>query len=95
MGGSPTHREAMQAFFAAKGIATRTQARKLYVVRRKGWNGCVAYVEFESPDATVWDELLARCRLRVIPLAGRHNWEYCAQVESELLAILDDRGPAP
>jgi len=90
-----THREAVQAFLAARGIATRPQAGKLYVVRRKGWTGCAAFVEFEDPDATAWPEqaggLFAGCKLRVIPLEGRRNWDYCARVEAEIAAIL--QGP--
>jgi hypothetical protein len=86
----PTHREAMQVYFAKRGIASRLQGRKLYVARRKGWNGCAAYVEFEDPNSTTWAErgVFCGCTLRVIPLGGQKNWDYCARIESELLAIV-------
>ncbi len=86
------HREAVQAFFAARGIATRKQAKRLYVARKGRWNGCAAYVEFQDPDTTVWVAagLWQGCRLKVIPLKGARNWDYCRRVEAEIRAALDD-----
>jgi hypothetical protein len=91
----PTHREAVQAFLAARGVQTRPQAKRLYMVKRPGWSGCAAYIEFDDPDSTAWAELpgglLGGCQLRAIPLEGRRNWDYCARVEGEIAAVLDEQ----
>jgi hypothetical protein len=56
------HREAVQIFFVARGIATRKQAKRLYVARKGRWNGCAAYVEFDDPDTTEWAAAGLCCR---------------------------------
>jgi hypothetical protein len=78
--------EAVQRAFARKGIATRRNAKRLYVAGRKDWKGCAAYVEFEQPEAVDWPDrgLFSRCQFRVIPLAGQRNWTYCDRVEREI-----------
>jgi len=85
--------EAVQHALARKGITTRRHARRLYVVGRKDWKGCAAYVEFEQPHAVDWPELdagvFSRCELRVIPLAGQRNWAYCARVEREIRELIE------
>jgi len=50
-------------------------------------------MEFDDPDSTAWAErpggLFDGCKLRAIPLEGRRNWDYCARVEAEIVAILE------
>ncbi|WP_139017284.1 hypothetical protein [Bradyrhizobium sp. STM 3809] len=75
-------------------IPTRRQAKRLYVAGVKPWSGCAAYFEFEDStdlDATDWKArggLWAGCHLRVVPLKGQRDWDYCRRVEAEIARLL-------
>jgi hypothetical protein len=85
-----THREAVEAFLAERHLRTRSQADRLYIVGVKPWKGAAAYVEFDAPEATDWKSggLWAGCRLKVVPLAGQRNWDYCRRVEAEIAGMI-------